>query len=116
MRDVAPLETEIRQRIVEYLSDETSLEDFESWLVPATWDVNSQRDAGAADLAYATQLLLAERAKGHVDDAALHEQLLRLASTAYLGAPTQRATASSAITQWTLQVAEADRPLEAEFV
>jgi hypothetical protein len=72
---VPKVETEIRDWIVRYLAHEVSLEDFESWLVPATWDVDARKEPGAADLAYATQLLLAERARGHVDDSMLNDRL-----------------------------------------
>lgn len=100
------LENQIRDWILRYLAREISLQDLEQWLVPATWDVDEQRDPAIAELAFTTQLLLAERAKGHLSEAALDAEFRRIASMARLGERQPWATASSATTRrdrWTLQ-------------
>jgi hypothetical protein len=106
------LESQIREWIVRYLAEEVSLDDLQGWLLPSTFDLDERSDPASADLAFSTQLLLAERARDHLSQSALDEHLRRLAGMASLGPPVHRATATAASTQQaplTLQVAAAGR-------
>lgn len=69
------LELAIRQRLAEVLAGETPLQAFDAWLVPATWDVNRDRDPVAFDLINEINLRLAEYTRGHLTESELRDQL-----------------------------------------
>ena len=73
-----PLELAVRERLVDYLTDETTLDEFKDWLVGATWDVDDLGDPGMMDLVYSIKLLLAEHSSGHRSDEDLRAELLPL--------------------------------------
>lgn len=93
------IETEIRNRALDYLSGEIALADFEAWLVPATWDLDD-RDRGAMGLAHGLQLVLAERSRGHLRDTSFREHIRSIVHHAHLGATGETtSTGSSAATR-----------------
>jgi len=54
------LDIEIRNKLASYLVDEISLEEFEDWFVPSSWNVVNNQNQVAIDLVYEIELLLAE--------------------------------------------------------
>jgi hypothetical protein len=72
------LEASIQQHLVAYLAGQTSLDDFTSWLVSATWNIGNTGDAGATELAYAVEFALAEHSSGLLTDDELRTELLAL--------------------------------------
>lgn len=92
------VETQIREWIARYLQGEVSLRELEEWLIPATWDISAD-DASAWILTHTIQLVLAERARGHLDDLDLRARLRDLSEHVALGAPSLLSTATSAVTQ-----------------
>jgi hypothetical protein len=58
------LETTIRRYLVDYLADDTSLNDFTDWFIGATWNIEKEGTAEAKELAYAIDLALAEASSG----------------------------------------------------
>ena len=72
------LDIEIREKLASYLADEISLEEFEDWFVPASWNVLNRESKIAIDLVYDIELLLAEYSKDCWDEHELREQFLPL--------------------------------------
>ena len=54
----------IRDQVLTYLAGDSTLAEFEEWLVENTWDAHLS-DLPAADLAYTLKHLLAEYTSGH---------------------------------------------------
>jgi hypothetical protein len=96
---VTIVETEIREHAVAYLAGEASLDDFERWFIPATWDLEARADVKTLRLAYGINLLLAERAQEHVTEPELQRDLRTLVQRGSLGEPQMMFTRSSAVTQ-----------------
>ena len=72
------LDIEIREKLASYLADEISLEEFEDWFVPASWNVLHRESKIAIDLVYDIELLLAEYSKDCWNEHELREQFLPL--------------------------------------
>jgi len=58
------LENQIREHLRRYLGNQISLEAFEEWLVPNTWNLEQTGDTAAENLVYDTEFLLAEHSSG----------------------------------------------------
>jgi hypothetical protein len=71
-------ENQIREKLGRYLSGELSLDHFEDWLVERSWNMHKDSDESAQKLASAVELRLAEHSSGHLDDAALRDELRQL--------------------------------------
>lgn len=71
-------ENKIRENLGRYLSGELSLDHFEDWLVQRSWNMHKDSDESAQKLASAVELRLAEHSSGHLDDAALRDELRQL--------------------------------------
>ena len=69
------LDHDIRERLARYLRGETGLRDFDAWFVPATWEVDQERDPVAYDLTNEISLRLAEYSNGHWNEAELKDRL-----------------------------------------
>ena len=80
------LDHDIRERLAQYLRGETRLRDFDAWFVPATWEVDQERDPVAYDLTNEIYLRLAEYSNGHWTEAELKDRLRRLVES-YAVAP-----------------------------
>jgi hypothetical protein len=52
--------SEIRDHLEKLLSGEVSLDDFESWFVPYTWNIHKHGNAEAQQLVYAIEHRLSE--------------------------------------------------------
>lgn len=72
------LELDIRERLGQYVQDETSLEEFESWFVPSSWNVHQAEDRGLQDLVYEIELRLSEFSSGHWTEQELKHLLSRI--------------------------------------
>jgi hypothetical protein len=69
------LELTVRQKLIEYVASRISLQEFQRWFVPATWDVHLSGEQGAIDLAYRIELRLAEYTSGHLPENQLRSEL-----------------------------------------
>ena len=70
---------EIRDWLARYVAREISLQDFEDWFVPATWDVHRGNDSVAVALVGEIKLRLAEFSGGGWKEEELRELLQPLA-------------------------------------
>lgn len=68
------LELTIRKKLIEYVTSRISLQEFQRWFVPATWDVHLSGEQGAVDLAYRIELCLAEYTSGHLPENQLRSE------------------------------------------
>lgn len=66
---------EIRAKLAEYLAGQISLDRFQQWFVPETWDIENSRDVIASDLAHEIQLRLAEFSDNHWTEGELRRRL-----------------------------------------
>jgi hypothetical protein len=86
-------ESQIRERLLAYLTRSSSLNEFEDWLVAASWNMHRDSDAAAQSLVGAIELRLAEYSNDHLDDDALERELKGLiASTVRATIEHSRAT------------------------
>ncbi len=70
-----PLELEIRDRLSAYLASEISLQDFEDWFFPKTWDVDKLDDPALLDPVYEIKLNWAEFSNGDWTEEELRSML-----------------------------------------
>jgi hypothetical protein len=77
------LDTEIRERLADYLDDEISLGQFEEWFIPETWDVERERNEMAADLTRSIMRLLVMCSNGDLSEDELRRELLRIRTRTY---------------------------------
>jgi len=68
-------ESQIREKLIKFLRNDISLDVFEDWLVQQSWNMHKDSDEAAQKLASAIELRLAEHSSGHLDDAALRDEL-----------------------------------------
>lgn len=61
----SPMTTAIRERLASYLRGETTLQAFDAWFVPATWEIRHEDDPEAADMTNEIYLRIAEYSLGH---------------------------------------------------
>jgi hypothetical protein len=54
------LEFSIREQLASYLANQISLNEFEDWFFPETWDIDQTNDVALLNLVYGIKLLLAE--------------------------------------------------------
>jgi len=68
-------QSQIREKISRYLRHEISLDRFEDWFVQRSWNMHQDSDEDAQKLAAAVELRLAEHSSGHLNEAALRDEL-----------------------------------------
>ena len=73
------LEFAIHERLTAYLAAETSIDDFKSWIVAATWNSDQTQSPGIR-FANEIKLLLAEHSSGFRSDEELRDSLVELLS------------------------------------
>lgn len=78
----SPLEQAILDHLNRYLTGQWSLQDFDEWFVPATWDIDRSNDQAAIDLTYETILRFAEYDRRHRTEAELKDILRPLTEPA----------------------------------
>lgn len=71
-------ELEVRRQLVCYLSKKISLDDFEDWLVPRSWNFHKESSPSLQALIAEIELLLAEFSNGHRTEKELKQALLPL--------------------------------------
>lgn len=71
-------EAELREQVANYLLGESPLDSFDDWFTGASWNIHRDSDPATRRLAYAIELRLAEHSSGHLTDAQLADELLRL--------------------------------------
>lgn len=69
------LDIEIRDKLAKYLANEISLEEFQDWFVPGTWEVRESGNTSAIELSAEIALRLAEFSNGHWTELSLREKL-----------------------------------------
>lgn len=74
-------DSDIRSEIGRFLAGEITLDQFENWLVPRSWNVHQWGSVETQQLAYAIELGLAEHEIGHLSDEDLRKELHQLANT-----------------------------------
>lgn len=72
---------QIRQRLAEYLLGITSLQQFEDWFVPATWDIHKSNDPEVEVLTDEIESNLSEYTGGQLSQQDLQKALSDLAQT-----------------------------------
>ena len=80
------LELAIQDRLRNYLNGDTSLDEFKTWLVGATWNSESGMEPTAARLASHIILVLAEHSGGYRTDAELLHELTNVYNSAAIEA------------------------------
>jgi hypothetical protein len=74
-------EIQIRERLIDYLIRQITLNEFEDWLVQQSWNMHLDSDARAQHLVGMIELRLAEYSNGHLTDDALERELKGLVGT-----------------------------------
>lgn len=69
--------TEIREHLAQLLSEQISLDDFEDWFVPYSWNIHKQGDEVSQHFAYAVEHALS---RFDEDTPELHRRLTELLS------------------------------------
>jgi hypothetical protein len=69
---------EVREQIQRMLIGVVSQDDFEDWLVGASWNMHQHADLESQALASAIELRLAEHSSGHLDSIELRHELSML--------------------------------------
>lgn len=78
-------ELQLREQLVNFLANKSSLDEFEDWFVQNSWNMHKDSDLAAQRLAYAVELRLAEHLPADDFRRELAE-LLRLPIHAEMGA------------------------------
>lgn len=68
----------LREQIQQFLGDVVSLDDFEDWLVRASWNMHRHADREVQRMVGAAELRLAEHSQGHLDPLDLKHELQML--------------------------------------
>ena len=68
-------ESQIREKLIRFLSNDISLDVFEDWFVQQSWDMHKDSNEAALRLASAIELRLAEHSGGHLSECGLRDEL-----------------------------------------
>ena len=71
-------EKEIRRKLLLFLENEVSLDEFEDWFVVGSWNAHREGDPAALRMISAIELMLAEHSSGHLSDTQLRKNMLDL--------------------------------------
>lgn len=74
-------ESEIRERLIRFLRDEMSLQEFEDWLVSNSWNMHLDSSPSAQDLVAAIELILSEYSSGHRKYSEVRNEFAALSDT-----------------------------------
>ncbi|SRR6266545_1724490 len=100
------LELIIRQKLIDYLQNAISLDEFQEWFVPNTWDIHLSGEPGAIALTNDIELRLSEYSSGHLPEAQMRREFSQLLSYATLtlgsvsSSPRIQASSSSESITW----------------
>lgn len=78
------LEQSIRRNLALFLAGSMSLEEFTSWLVRTTWNVDNSGEPEASHLTYSVELALAEHSAGVLSFEELRDELRALSQVVVL--------------------------------
>jgi hypothetical protein len=73
--------SEIRFRLADWLAGDRSLDEFDDWFVPATWDIHNSGDSEAEVLTDEIELRLSEYTDGVLSPEDLKRELSALAGS-----------------------------------
>lgn len=76
----SPIEKEIREKLSDYLSGTLSIQAFQEWFIPATWNIEKHASENLRKLVYGVELRLAEYTNGHLSPNELKVYLKSLAN------------------------------------
>jgi hypothetical protein len=68
-------ESNIREKLIQFLRNDISLDVFEDWLVQQSWNMHKDSNEAALKLASAIELRLAEYSSGHLNECGLRDEL-----------------------------------------
>jgi hypothetical protein len=90
-------EQEVRARLADALVGGGDFDDFEDWLIAASWNMHRDSSESAQSLVSGIELALAEFSNGHLDQDELRSKLLHLLNDVALSVslPAPSASASS---------------------
>ena len=74
----------IREHLADYLRGDSSLDEFQAWFIPATWDLDVTGAEAAQKLTHGIKLRLAEYTNGDLDEQELRRLLVPLSLVARL--------------------------------
>jgi hypothetical protein len=72
------LEHALRERLAAYLAAEMKLDEFKSWLVTATWEIDQAQPSSGIRFANEIKLVLAEHSGGYRSDEELRDGLVEI--------------------------------------
>ena len=72
-------EPQIRERLIAFLTNAISLDEFEDWLVQNSWNMHHDSDPAAQELVGAIELRLSEYSSDHLSEEQLRNELMSLA-------------------------------------
>jgi hypothetical protein len=75
------IESQVRDRVSQYLHGEIGLDSFEEWLVQRSWNMQQDSVEEARRLVAAIELRLAEHSSGHLDERGLRHELAGLVAS-----------------------------------
>lgn len=71
----SPTETQIRQKIDKLADGKLSLDDFQQWFVPISWNIERSKDPSLIALVYEIDGILAESSSAHWSEPVVREVL-----------------------------------------
>ena len=74
------LEFEIRDKLVDLVTGEITVDAFDHWLSAASWNMHKDSSVDARLLVGSIELVLAEHSEGHLSDEELRRRLVAIAS------------------------------------
>jgi hypothetical protein len=71
------IESKIWNALWKYAERDTSLDEFRSWFVPVSWNIEESGEAAAIELAHHIDGILSEASSGEWTEEQLHQELSR---------------------------------------
>ncbi len=72
------LDRQVRERLLDYLSGTTTVDQFKDWLISVTWNRQDGVDSAAMELSYEVHLAMADQSSGLTTEDELREALSEL--------------------------------------
>jgi hypothetical protein len=101
------LDNEIREKLASYLVGEISLEEFEDWFVPASWNVGQGKNQSAINMVYEIELRLSEYSDGFRNEDELRSLLKPLLENCDFNIepiPAKGISSNARVDQWSISV------------
>ena len=110
------LDIEIRNKLASYLFGEISLQDFEDWFVPSSWNVIHSGNRAAVNLVYEIEPWLAEFSDGFWSEDELKRNLRPLVNNYQIDISPVRCVANANVEWYQFPFASFDIQYEVESV